>query len=85
MDLKFAVPIRVGHIEFGKFGLDVAVLHNTSGQHNFITRFNIAHLIVANSIAIFGIITIGHVINCIAQSSTQVTQLHMLPNLTLPD
>ena len=30
LDLKFAAQIQVGHIEFGKFGLNVAVLCNTS-------------------------------------------------------
>jgi hypothetical protein len=39
-DLKFAAQIQVGHIEFGKFWLNVAVLvAQLSGQCNCVARF----------------------------------------------
>jgi hypothetical protein len=87
LDLKFAVPIRVGHIEFGKFGLDVAVLRNTIERMTQFYRpiqrrpLNCAQMVLP----FLESSQLGCVINCIAQSSTQVTQLHMSPDSTLPD
>jgi hypothetical protein len=55
--LEICSTIRVRHIEFGKFGLNVAVLCSTSDRAKKVSPdSNVARSIMANGIAIFGII-----------------------------